>query len=292
MAFNGSGTFLINSTGQPVVTATTISSTVFNALTTDLAGGLTDCITKDGQSTPTANIKMGGYKITGIAQPTGSGDALAFGLNISVGTATLSGALTYGGVTLSNAVTGTGNMVLGTAPTFASTITYGGVTLTAAVSGTGAMVLATSPTLVTPVLGAATGTSLLTSGNIATSSGNINTTSGSINSGTFITDVIGNVRNIPLNSQSGGYTLVASDNGKWIDVTSGGVTIPDALFAVGNNVTIFNATGGSITITAGITTLYLAGSGSTGNRTLASYGVATVYFRLSTNAVISGTGLT
>jgi hypothetical protein len=43
---------------------------------------------------------------------------------------------------------------------FASTITYGGVTLSAAVTGTGKMVLDTSPTLVTPVLGVATATSI------------------------------------------------------------------------------------------------------------------------------------
>ena len=46
------------------------------------------------------------------------------------------------------------------ASTFGTTITYGGVTLTAAVTGTGKMVLDTSPTLVTPVLGVATATSV------------------------------------------------------------------------------------------------------------------------------------
>ena len=39
---------------------------------------------------------------------------------------TLSGALTYGGVTLSNAVTGTGNMVLSANPTFTGTLNAGG----------------------------------------------------------------------------------------------------------------------------------------------------------------------
>jgi hypothetical protein len=46
------------------------------------------------------------------------------------------------------------------ASTFGTTITYGGVTLTAAVTGTGKMVLDTSPTLVTPILGVATATSV------------------------------------------------------------------------------------------------------------------------------------
>ena len=56
MSFNGSGTFSINSAGQPVVTGTTISSTVFNALTADLATGLSTTITKDGQTATTLRI--------------------------------------------------------------------------------------------------------------------------------------------------------------------------------------------------------------------------------------------
>ena len=45
MSFNGSGTFVINSAGQPVVANTVISATTFNALTADLANGLSTCIT-------------------------------------------------------------------------------------------------------------------------------------------------------------------------------------------------------------------------------------------------------
>ena len=40
MSYNGSGTFQINTSGQPVVTGTIISSTAFNSLTADLATGL------------------------------------------------------------------------------------------------------------------------------------------------------------------------------------------------------------------------------------------------------------
>lgn len=60
MSFNGSGTFVINTAGQPVVTGTTISSTAFNALTADLATGLSTAITKDGQTTTTAPISFAG----------------------------------------------------------------------------------------------------------------------------------------------------------------------------------------------------------------------------------------
>jgi Pectate lyase superfamily protein len=78
MSYNGSGTFNINTSGQPVVTGTTISTTAFNALTADLATGLTNAITRDGQSPATANIPMGGNKITGLAAGTTSGDSLRF----------------------------------------------------------------------------------------------------------------------------------------------------------------------------------------------------------------------
>jgi hypothetical protein len=75
MSFNGSGTFVINSTGQPVVTGTVISSTAFNALTADLANGLSTTVTKNGQTTPTANLPMGGFKFTGMADGTAGTDS-------------------------------------------------------------------------------------------------------------------------------------------------------------------------------------------------------------------------
>ena len=75
MSYNGSGTFQINTAGQPVVSGTVISSTAFNALTADLATGLSTCITKDGQTTVTANIPMGNNKITGLAVGTAATDA-------------------------------------------------------------------------------------------------------------------------------------------------------------------------------------------------------------------------
>ena len=75
MSFNGSGSFLINTAGQPVVSGTVISSTAFNALTADLATGLSTCITKDGQTTVTANIPMANYKFTGLGAGSGAADS-------------------------------------------------------------------------------------------------------------------------------------------------------------------------------------------------------------------------
>ena len=102
MSYNGTGTFNINTAGQPVVTGTTITSTAFNLLTADLASGLTTALTKDGQTTPTANIPMGTYKITGLGAGTSATDAAQYGqLQIGAttiatvtGTDTLTGTLT------------------------------------------------------------------------------------------------------------------------------------------------------------------------------------------------------
>ena len=98
---------------------------------------------------------------------------------------------------------------------------------------------------------------------------------------------------IPQNSQTGAYTLVAGDNGKHINITTGGVTIPSGVFSAGNVVSIFNDSGSNQTITQGSSvTLRLAGTATTGNRTLAQYGLCTALCIASNDFVISGAGLT
>jgi len=94
MSFNGSGTFTCNSAGQPVVYNTIATDTAFNALTADLATGLSTCITKNGQTTVTADIPFGGYKATGIAAATTTGDALSYGRAATVTTLAATGAVT------------------------------------------------------------------------------------------------------------------------------------------------------------------------------------------------------
>jgi hypothetical protein len=76
MSYNGSGTFQINSAGQPVVAGTVITAAAFNALTADLATGLSTAMTKDGQTTATANIPMGNNKFTGVAAGTAGTDSV------------------------------------------------------------------------------------------------------------------------------------------------------------------------------------------------------------------------
>jgi len=56
--------------GNPVVTGTTISSTVMNNTLSDISNALTESLAKDGQTTPTANLPMGGYAHTGVGDAT------------------------------------------------------------------------------------------------------------------------------------------------------------------------------------------------------------------------------
>ena len=79
MARNGSGTYVVYTPGNPVVTGTTISSTAFNNTINDIATALTGSISADGQTPITANIPMNSHKLTGLAAPTVAGDALSYG---------------------------------------------------------------------------------------------------------------------------------------------------------------------------------------------------------------------
>jgi hypothetical protein len=98
-------------------------------------------------------------------------------------------------------------------------------------------------------------------------------------------------RNVPpVGTKTGSYTLATTDVGEYVQVGSGGsITIPDATFAEGDVISIFNNTTGNITITCSITTAYIAGTDSDKSSvTLATRGVATVLFISSTVCVITG----
>lgn len=108
-----------------------------------------------------------------------------------------------------------------------------------------------------------------------------------------VSDSLGNVRNIVQNSQTTAYTLVASDNGKFISITTGGVTVPSSIFSAGQNIVIYNNSSSTQTITQGSgVTMTLGGSTTTGSRSLASNGVATILCTASNTFVITGQGLT
>ena len=239
LSYNGSGTFQINTPGQHVVTGTVISSTAFNSLTSDLATGLSTALTKDGQTTVTANIPLSNFKITGLGAATAAADAVRFSqlqgsadkLLTVTGTdtyvATASPALTAyaagnlfslvvpntntGAATINidglgaKAITRTGTTALVAGDMIATevvivvydgtrfqlinansftnllisgTLTYGGVTLTNAVTGTGKMMLDTNPTVTNYV------ESVVAIGTV-TSSSTLSLTSGTVQTATL-----------------------------------------------------------------------------------------------------------
>jgi hypothetical protein len=91
---------------------------------------------------------------------------------------------------------------------------------------------------------------------------------------------------------SSGGTLVIGDRGTLVAVTAG-VTIPANVFAANDVVTVYNNSASNITITqGGSLTLRQVGTANTGNRTLAQRGLVTIVFISTTEAVISGGGLT
>lgn len=97
--------------------------------------------------------------------------------------------------------------------------------------------------------------------------------------------------NIPaIADKTSSYQLATADVGKVVGVGTGGsITIPDATFAAGDAVLVFNNTTGSITITCSITTAYIAGTDSDkATLTLATRGIASILFVSSTVCVVSG----
>jgi hypothetical protein len=121
----------------------------------------------------------------------------------------------------------------------------------------------------------------------------LTTATGNITAGN-ISDSVGSLRSIPQNSKNTGYTLQSTDNGQMINITTGNVTVPAGVFnsPFGQTVSIFNnqTTSNAVVQGSGVT-LRLAGTLSTGNRTLARYGVATMVCVAANTFVISGAGL-
>lgn len=105
--------------------------------------------------------------------------------------------------------------------------------------------------------------------------------------------------NIPQNAQTGNYTLVLGDAGKHIYHASGAgagdtYTIPansSVAFPIGTTITFVNLDSSSVSIAITTDTMTLAGSTTTGTRTLGQNGIATAVKITSTSWLISGVAL-
>lgn len=107
-------------------------------------------------------------------------------------------------------------------------------------------------------------------------------------------------RGVPLTSRSADYTLVLADAGKGTlhpasDANARTFTIPanaSVAFPVGTAHTFVNETSQVVTIAITSDTLVLAGTTTTGSRSLAENGVATALKVTATKWIVSGAGLT
>jgi hypothetical protein len=106
-------------------------------------------------------------------------------------------------------------------------------------------------------------------------------------------------RGLPQNTQNAAYTFAATDSGRSVfhdEVTARVWTIPpnsSVAFPVGTAITLVNNSGaGAVTIAQGMgVMLRQAGSTSTGNRTLAANGLATLLKTKPNDWFVSGSGI-
>jgi fibronectin-binding autotransporter adhesin len=233
----------------------------------------------------------GGVLISG-ATNTISGNVLMSGTNTITGAVTVSGNINSSGTntfsgtnilsgtnTVSGAVTASGNINSSGTNTFSgSQIISGGITSSGTNSFSGTNTF-NSGSL--KLAGSTSGTSTLNPQAVA------GTTTYTLPNAT---STLGFLNAPAVGTKTGSYTLATGDVGKYVQVSTGGsITIPDATFAEGDVVSIFNNTSAGITITCTITTAYIAGTDSDkASVTLATRGVATILFISSTVCVITG----
>ena len=264
-----------------------ISTSAFNSLS---VSGTT---TLSGLTASTALALNASKQVVGVAN-TGTGDnVLATSPALTtpnLGTPSAATLTNATGLPLSTGVTGTlavANGGTGITSLGAGVATWLGTpssaNLAAAVTdetGSGALVFGTSPTLSGATLN---GTTVY---------------GGAVTPATNTVDSVG-YTGTPVNSQSAAYQLVAADAGKSIvhpisDNNARTFTIPangTVAFPVGTTITFINMIN-TVTIAITTDTMYLAGAGTTGSRTLAAYGMATAVKITSTSWIISGNGLT
>lgn len=87
MPYNGVGVFTsLGAPTFPAVPNTYILASYFNATMNDVFAGLSGVVTRDGQSPMTADLPMGGNKVTGSADGSATDDLATYGQVFNSGT--------------------------------------------------------------------------------------------------------------------------------------------------------------------------------------------------------------
>lgn len=111
MPYNGAGTFTsLGVPTFPAVAGTYILASYFNATMNDVFLGLSTAMPRDGQAAMTANMPMGGFKITGLGTGTNPTDAVNFAQVFSTPS--------FSNPTLTGVATFTGSVIADAASTF------------------------------------------------------------------------------------------------------------------------------------------------------------------------------
>lgn len=278
------------------------------------AAGLNNCITKDGLNKPSSAMDWNGQSLTGVLNFANTGT-----ISLVNGKATINLA---GNLVLAAPTSGT-SLSITTAANAGGIQVFGGGTtdqhlvLSGNNAGAQAIMRFDANAAVKAFIGAVGTVGQITGdsgvGDLVIRSQNT-TIRFSINSGASSSvtinssgilqnaDSAGNLfptgfKGCPQNVQAAPYTALLADAAKSIVVTGPGntVTIPSnasVAYQNGDVLTFINATGSNLSIAITSDTMTLAGTATTGTRTLAANGLATAIKSGSTSWLISGAGLT
>jgi hypothetical protein len=105
------------------------------------------------------------------------------------------------------------------------------------------------------------------------------------------TSFVDRLRSLSTPTTGSSGTLQIGDRGSLV-VATGTITVPASVFGARDIITVFNDSAGNISLNAGTgLTLLLAGTTTTGNRTVQTNGLVTIVFISSTTAIVSGNGV-